>query len=191
MRIHQRVGGHRPPLFAPNVRRPMAGVEEHSGRRPVQQSLHAVFIQGWPENRADVPESVQPYFDVRDSLTILDELLFKGQLLVMRKQIMEDIQATNIGIEAYIRRVRDILYWPRMATELKQYVAKCDICLVHRSGQGKEPIVQHEMVARPWAKVGADLCKFANRTLLVISDYYRNYTEVARLNRTTSRSVIK
>ena len=176
-------------MFAPNVRRPMAGVEEHSGRRPVQQSLHAVFIQGWPENRADVPESVQPYFDVRDSLTILDELLSKGQLLVMGKQIMEEIHTTHIGIEACIRRARDILYWPRMATELKQYIAKCDISLVLPSGQGKEPIVQHALVARPWAKVGADLCKFAILTLLVISDYYRNYTEVARLNRTTTSVV--
>ena len=70
---------------------------------PVQQMLRAVIIQGWPENRADVPESVQPYFDVRDSLTIQDELVFKGQLLVvptvMRKQMMEEIHATHIGIE--------------------------------------------------------------------------------------------
>lgn len=136
---------------------------------------------------------MQPYLDVRDSLTIQDELLFKGQLLVvptvMRKQIMEEIHATHIGIEACIRRARDILYWPRMATELKQYIAKCDICFAHRSGQGKEPIVQHELVTRPWAKVGADLCEFDNRTLLVISDYYSNYTEVAHLSTTTSRVI--
>ena len=44
---------------------------------------------------------------------------------------------------------------------------------------------------RPWAKVGADFCEFDNRTLLVINDYYTNYTEVARLNTKTSRSVIK
>ena len=79
-----------------------------------------------------------------------------------------------------------------MATEFKQYIAKCDICLVHRSGQGKEPIVQHALVARPsWAKVGADLCTFDSRTLLDISDYYSNYTEVVRLNTTTSGNVIK
>ena len=61
---------------------------------PLQQRLRAVIIQGWQENRADVPESVQPYFDVRDSLIIQNELLFKGQLLVvptvMRKQMMEE-----------------------------------------------------------------------------------------------------
>ena len=110
----------------------------------------------------------------------------------MRKQIMEEIHTTHIGIEACIWRIRDILYWPRMATEFKQYIAKCDICLVHRSGQGKEPIVQHALVARPsWAKVGADLCTFDSRTLLDISDYYSNYTEVVRLNTTTSGNVIK
>ena len=152
-------------------------------------------MHGWPDSRADVPECVQAYFDVRDSLTIHGELIFKGQLLVvptvMRKQLIEEIHSTHIGIEACVRRARDILYWPRMATELKEYIAKCDVCLAHRSGQGKEPLMQHELVARPWAKVCADLCDFDNRTLLVISDYYSSYIEVARLTTTTSRSVIK
>ena len=162
---------------------------------PVQQRLRAVIMHGWPDSRADVPECVQAYFDVRDSLTIQDELIFKGQLLVvptvMRKQLIEEIHSTHIGIEACVRRARDILYWPRMATELKEYIAKCDVCLAHRSSQGKEPLMQHELVARPWAKVCADLCDFDNRTLLVISDYYSSYIEVVRLTTTTSRSVIK
>ena len=110
---------------------------------PVQQRLRTVIRQGWPDSRADTPERIQPYFDVRDALTVQDELIFKGQLLVvptvMRKQLIEEIHATHIGIEACIRRARDILYWPRMATELKEYIAKCDICLTHRISQGKEP----------------------------------------------------
>ena len=52
------------------------------------------------------------------------------------------------------------MFWPRMSSELKEYVSKCDVCLAHRSTQGKEPIVQHEFPARLWAKVGADLCDF-------------------------------
>ena len=68
---------------------------------------------------------------------------------------------------------------------------KCYVCLAHRTGQAKEPLLQHESVARPWSKVAADLCEFDNHTLLIISDYYSNYIEVARLNAPTSRSVIK
>ena len=93
--------------------------------------------------------------------------------------------ASHIGIEACIRRARDTLYWPRMTTELKEYVAKCDVCMAHRSEQ------QHEFAAKPWSKVAADLCDLDKRTLLVISDYYSNYIEVARVTSVTSRSIIK
>ena len=78
-----------------------------------------------------------------------------------------------------------------MTTELKEYIAKCDVCMAHRSEQSKEPIQQYEFAARPWSKVAIDLCKLDGRTLLVISDYYSNYIEVARVASVTSRSIIK
>lgn len=77
-----------------------------------------------------------------------------------------------------------------MVTELREYISKCDVCLAHRTGQAKEPLLQHEVVARPWSKVAADICELDNCTLLVISDYYSNYIEVSRLNTATSRNVI-
>ena len=46
---------------------------------PVQQKLPDIIRIGWPENRALVSECVRPYFDVRDELTIQNELVFQGQ----------------------------------------------------------------------------------------------------------------
>ena len=54
-----------------------------------------------------------------------------------------------------------------------------------------EPLLQHEVIARPWAKVTADLCELDDRILLVITDSYSNFLEVASLNSVTSRSIIK
>ena len=162
---------------------------------PVQQNLQEIIRSGWPENRAQVPECVRPYFDVRDELTFQNELIFKGQQIVvpavLRKELMEKTHASHIGIEGCTRRARDTLYWPRMTTEIKEYISKCDVCMTHRTSQGKEPILQHEFISRPWAKAAAALCEFDNRVLLVVSDYYSNYIEVARLNILTSRAVIK
>ena len=78
-----------------------------------------------------------------------------------------------------------------MTTELKEYIAKCDVCMAHTSEQSKEPIQQHEFAVRPWSKVASDLCDLDKRTFLVISDYYSNYIEVARVGSVTSRSIIK
>ena len=51
--------------------------------------------------------------------------------------------------------------------------------------------MQHDVVTRPWSKLGADLCEVNNRTLLVLCDYYCNFIDVGRLNTVTSRNVIR
>ena len=80
---------------------------------PVQQKLPDIIRIGWPENRALVSECVRPYFDVRDELTIQNELVFQGQQIVvpavLRKELMEKTHASHIGIEGWIRRARDTL----------------------------------------------------------------------------------
>ena len=170
-------------------------IEKASADDPVLQELRSTIQRGWPVNRAETSQCLRPYFDIRDELTAQGPLVFKGQQLVvpasLRKELLAATHASHIGVEACIRRARDSLYWPRMTTELKEYIAKCDICMAHRSEQSKEPIQQHDFAARPWSKVAVDLCDLDRRTLLVVSDYYSNYIEVARVTSVTSKSIIK
>ena len=87
-------------------------------------------------------ECLYPYFDMRDVLIIQNELVFKGQLLVvpaaLRKELMAVVHSSHIGIEGCIRRACDTLYWAQMAIELREYIAKCDVCLAHHTGQATE-----------------------------------------------------
>ena len=83
------------------------------------------------------------------------------------------------------------MFWPRISSELKEYISKCDVCMAHRSSQGNEPIVQHEFAAHPWSKVGADLCDLQGRTLLVVCDYYSNLIEVENITKVSTTGVSK
>jgi len=83
------------------------------------------------------------------------------------------------------------MFWPRMTTELKEYISKCDIYLTYRPSPGKEPLLQHEVTGRSWCKVGTDLCELHGCTLLVVCNYYSNFIEVENLTRTTTLGVIK
>ena len=144
---------------------------------------------GWPDSKSDTPECIHAYYDV---LIAQGKLVFKGQCLVvpeqMCKEMMTTIHAAHIGIEGCIRRARETMYWPRMATEFKDYISKCDICLRHRSSSRREPFMQHEFANRPWSKVRADLCELNGRTLLVVCDYY---SKVEKNTTVTTNSVSK
>ena len=170
-------------------------IRQVSASDPVMKTLQKVIQEGWPSKKADVPEIVRPYFSIRDELVLEGELVLKGQRLVVpaviRKDMLTMIHSTHIGVEGCIRRARDSLYWPGMGTEIKEYIQRCGVCLAHRSSPGKEPILQHEVPERPWSKVGMDLCEFHGRTLLVIVDYYSNFIEVDRVNKTTTTGVTK
>ena len=170
-------------------------IKQASADDLVLTELRATIQAGWPEHKSQVSESVVAYYDVRDELTVQDSLVFKGPLIVipntLRKEMIELVHSTHIGTEGCLRRARDIMYWPRMSTQLKDYVSKCDVCMAHRPQQSKEPIQQHEFAARPWSKVGADLCELKGRTLLVVSDYYSNYIEVENISKPNTLGITK
>jgi len=120
--------------------------------------LRDTIQKGWPATKSGLSECLYPYFDFRDELTLQDNLIFKGQQLIvpaaMRKEMMSLAHASHISIEGCIRRARETMYWPRMSSELKEYISKCDICMAYCSSPAKEPLMQHDFAARPWAKWG-------------------------------------
>ena len=42
------------------------------------QTLKKYIQEGWPENKADIPEEVKAYKGLQDELSEANELLFKG-----------------------------------------------------------------------------------------------------------------
>ena len=156
------------------------------------QELRHTIQQGWLLHRAEVPDTARPYFDFRDQMTTQDQLVFKGPVVVvpaaLRSEMMAKCHATHIRTEGCLRRARESMYWPRMSSDLKDYISRYDVCLAYQNAPHRETLMQHEIIARPWAKVGADLCDFRGRTLLIVCDYF---IEVERLQSTTTAAVSK
>ena len=158
------------------------------------QLLIQVISQGWPERQKATAVAVRPYFTLRNELSSKDGLVFKGDNVVvpasLRKAMLEKIHYAHLGAEGCLRRAREIFYWPRMSSEMMDYVAKCGTCNTFRPEQSKEPLKSHELPTRPWAKVATDIFMFDQREYLLTVDYYSNFWEVELLTSTTSRAVI-
>ena len=139
--------------------------------------------------------AVWAYWDARDELVVDGSLIFKGHRLVipvcLRAELMAVTHASHIGIEGCLCRARECLYWPHMSQNLKKFISTCDVCQTHQPSQQKKPILQHEVIMCPWAKIGVDLCQLHECMLLILCDYFSNYLEVGHLLSTTSRSVAR
>ena len=158
------------------------------------QVLKTVILEGWSENRSDVPLLAVPYFNDRDELTVQNGIIFKGSRCVipksLRPNILSRIHSSHLGIESCLRRARECVYWPLMNSEVKDFISKCTICRTYETAQCKETLMSHDVPQRPWEKVGADLFTLEQKDYLVTTDYYSNFIEIDRLYDTSSSTVI-
>ena len=135
-----------------------------------------------------------PYWNYRDEFAVHDSLIFKGHQVVIPLMLGEDmtarIHSAHLGVDGCLRRARLSCFWPRMTSDLKQYILAYDICRTYGTCQQKEPLRPHEEVTRPWEKVGSDLFTLEGRTYLITVDYYSNFWEIDYLPTSTSAAVI-
>ena len=167
--------------------------EEINGSEQLQMLLK--YIQdGWPNNRRDVPKEIRMFWDVRDSLTYMEGKILKGEQIFippkMRKEILQRIHEGHLGIDKCKRRARQNLYWPRMAQDIEEFVARCDMCLTHRNKQPKETLKPHDVPEYPWQKVASDIFTMEGRNYVLVVDYLSKFVEVALLNNMKSSELI-
>ena len=144
----------------------------------VLRELKTVIKNGWPCKRSDVSPVLHPYHPFRDELVEQNGVIFKGERLLvpptMRHSMIERLHFNHAGVQATLRRARDVFYWPRMNRDIEKCVASCGVCSRYQSAPPKEPLKSYPIPARPWQYIGTDLCQLHGKDYLVTVDYYSN-----------------
>ena len=169
-------------------------IREATEHDEVLQTLTRTILDGWPDKSEDISENIRIYFDTRDTLSVYEGLVFKGERIVipqsMRKVVKERLHAAHLGRDSMLRRARELVYWPSMKKEISQIADRCEVCLEAKPQNQKETLTQHEPADQPWEKVGVDLFSIANRDYLVTVDYYSGFWEIDYLPTTSSEAVV-
>ena len=158
------------------------------------QTLANIVEIGWLDAREEVPITARGYWTFRDEITLHDGLIFKGNRMIipkqLQKQMLRKIHSSHQGPEACIRRAKDVLFWPGMSTEIRQLVGQCSICNEYLQQQAKEPLMTY-IPSYPWQMVGQDLFTLDNHNYLITVDYFSDYWELDTLSDITSETVVK
>ena len=161
---------------------------------PVRQDVITAIKTGWAVNRKKCPPVLTPFYNNRSELVEDDGLVYLGERVVvptaLRKEMLHQIHRSHIGIEGCLRRAREVIYWPRMNAEIKDFISKRSTCQTYQPEQCREPLQPYPVPPRPWSVVGEDLFQLGQQHFLIIVDYWSGFFEVQELQKVTSKSVI-
>ena len=110
------------------------------------QELQHTIINGFPNSIEKLNSGIRPYWNIRNNLSVVDDLILYNTRIVIPKQARKDIlsklHSSHQGIEKTKRRARLIVYWPCINNDISTTVAACVPCQQHRPSQQKEEIIQ-------------------------------------------------
>ncbi|XP_063903271.1 uncharacterized protein K02A2.6-like [Zophobas morio] len=170
-------------------------IKEAIQNDPEMLELKHAITEGFPKNLKRASHTIKQYAKYKHELTVIDDLIYKGQSLVipykMRKDMIERIHYSHLGVNKCLKLAKDSVFWPTMTNEITQRVLSCHTCLHFSKSQSNEPLKSHEIPILPWNKVGSDIFEYNGNKYLLLIDYYSKYIEIENLSQNmTSNNII-
>ena len=156
--------------------------------------LKTVIMRGWSKSYNDVPKEAQPYYSFRDELTVVNDIILRGQRFVISESLQSyytiQLHKGHPGIDATKRRANKCMCCYKMYIQLEEAVKKCAPCNALKPHQQKEPLLMHDVSTLPWTHVSSDIFEWHNKHYIVTTDSYSGWYEIDPLTDLRSTSVI-
>ena len=166
--------------YLPDTEERLEQIRKATEQDEVLSSLKSVILRGWPDDNTQIIPRVMPYTSYKDELTVQNGVIFRGERLVipvsLRSEMKKSIHQSHLGIEGCLRLARDLIFWPGMSSEIRQFISMCEVCQKYQAKQNvRESLMSHELPDRPWEKIRTDLFSLDAAEYLVTVDYYNNF----------------
>ena len=145
--------------------------------------------------KRDVQPSLRMHWPYRDELVTYNNIIFKGSKVIIPERLhsvmLQRTHQSHQRPEVCIRRERDEIFWPGMASEIRHLVSQCSTCNIYGAQRQKEPLMLPEIPNTPWNIVAQDLFTYAGRSYLITFNYYSDFWELDTVPDTSSDTVVK
>nr|XP_039260787.1 uncharacterized protein K02A2.6-like [Styela clava] len=151
---------------------------------------------GWPENKKQLYGPVNKYWNERANFSIHDDLLMKGNRLVipevLRTDILRYLHDAHQGVSKSREHAKNSVWWPGLSRDIEKVVRNCNLCEKYRRDR-IEPMRGTEFPKRPWSRIGADFFYYKGNSYLLAVDYYSRDVEICIVTKNvdTAETVLK
>lgn len=172
----------------------LAEFRREPAKDAIMQSLIASIKSGRALSKKHCDPVLTPYYDKQSELVEDKGLIFLGEWLVVPmslwREMLKQIHRSHIAIEGCLRHAREVLYWPLMNAEVKDFISKCSICQSHKPDQCREDMQSYPVPPRTWSMLAADLFELGQQQFFLLVNYWSGFFKVQEVKVATSASVI-
>lgn len=121
----------------------------------------------------------------------------------LRQEVLKECHdlatAAHLGVKKTVDRVFTKYYWPNVSQDVKEYVQRCKVCKMSKSGNQKPHGLMGKFreAPQPWQLISADILgpfprsRHGNTCLLIVSDWFTKYPCIFTLRSAPAKKVIE
>ena len=95
--------------------------------------LKHTIANGWQSTIREVPTEIQPYWTLREELTVEDGIVLKGTHIGIphkkHQAMLNLIHEGHLGLNKCKLKAKGTVYWPGLNEQLEKLVLNCELCL--------------------------------------------------------------
>ena len=147
-------------------------------------SLIHTIIAGFPDKKEELPDPLQPYWNVKEELSCIDGVvLYQNRIVVprvLRSEILENLHSAHQGSAGMKARARASVFWPGINGAIESRRASCKTCCQISPSQPAEPMLPSPPPEYPFDQVVSDFFNLSGRWYLVYADRYTGWVSIIK-----------
>ena len=122
-------------------------------RDPIHRTIYRLTLNCWPDRVHEVPRIAHHFWGTCDELTVENGILLKGDSECIPPELYERmlsaLHRNHRGIEKMRHLSQNTVYWPRLDTDIANYVNCCKTCTQHKAKQAVQPMLLRDVPDSP------------------------------------------
>ncbi|UYV83884.1 K02A2.6-like [Cordylochernes scorpioides] len=167
-------------------------IEEETNKDLVLNKLKEYLLEDPQLAKKD--ETMKPFLSKLENFSILQGCIFVDSRTVIPRtcqdQMLKLLHQGHIGINRMKSLARSSVWWPKMDSQIEEFVKECSPCMHHQTAPPAEN-TPWPRTNQPWQRVHVDHFYFRGVCYLLVVDAISNWIEVFPVIGTTSQENIK
>lgn len=159
---------------------------------PLLCELMQTIRTGFPEQKCDLPRELIPFWNLRESLYIVDNVvLMKHRAVIpksLRSEVLQSLHSAHQGETAMANRARQTAYWPGIDGDIKLTRDSCYHCCRNAPSQPRLPPVEPYIPTVPFEAICSDYFYYKGAYYFIAADRLSGWTEQSRIKPGTKES---